>query len=123
MGGIRLLRQPLPLLLGAAAAHMLATLHGLPVGFALGAKADERQVLDILADPQLTSGRYLLAGDQPAGIRRLAELVGEASPRARIPRLIPEGTALATAVYRFKTDRMASDLWLVRSVTPPGSTH
>jgi hypothetical protein len=39
--------------------HMLATLHGLPVGFALtSAKADERQVLlDILADPQLTSGR------------------------------------------------------------------
>ncbi len=41
--------------------------------------------------------RYLLAGDQPTGIRRLAELAGEASPRARTPRLIPEGTALATA--------------------------
>jgi hypothetical protein len=40
--------------------HMLATLHGLPVGFALtGAKADERQVmLDILtADPTLTAQR------------------------------------------------------------------
>ena len=37
--------------------HLLATLHGLPVGFALtGAKADERQVLlDILADPALTA--------------------------------------------------------------------
>src|SRR5258706_160045 len=37
--------------------HLLCTLHGLPVGFALtGAKADERQVLlDILhADPTLT---------------------------------------------------------------------
>ena len=48
--------------------HMLATLHGLPVGFALtGAKADERQVLlDILADPQLTSGRtgQILIGDK-----------------------------------------------------------
>ena len=48
--------------------HMLATLHGLPVGFALtGAKADERQVLlDILADPQLTSGRagQTLIGDK-----------------------------------------------------------
>lgn len=39
--------------------HLLCTLHGLPVGFALtGAKADERQVLlDILADPVLTAGR------------------------------------------------------------------
>jgi hypothetical protein len=49
--------------------HMLATLHGLPVGFALtGAKADERQVLlHILdADPQLTSGRagQILIGDK-----------------------------------------------------------
>ena len=48
--------------------HMLATLHGLPVGFALtGAKADERQVLlDILGDPQLTSGRagQILIGDK-----------------------------------------------------------
>lgn len=39
--------------------HLLCTLHGLPVGFALtGAKADERQVLlDILADPALTADR------------------------------------------------------------------
>jgi hypothetical protein len=39
--------------------HLLCTLQGLPVGFALaGAKADERQVLpDILADPALTAGR------------------------------------------------------------------
>ena len=39
--------------------HLLTTLHGLPVGFALtGAKADERQVLlDILADPALTADR------------------------------------------------------------------
>jgi len=39
--------------------HLLCTLAGLPVGFALtGAKADERQVLlDILADPALTAGR------------------------------------------------------------------
>src|SRR5207249_4862071 len=40
--------------------HMLATLHGLPIAFALtGAKADERQVLlDILATgPHLASGR------------------------------------------------------------------
>jgi hypothetical protein len=39
--------------------HLLCTLAGLPVGFALtGAKADERQVLlDILADPARTAGR------------------------------------------------------------------
>jgi Transposase DDE domain len=39
--------------------HLLATLHGLPIGFALtGAKADERQVLlSILDDPALSAGR------------------------------------------------------------------
>jgi hypothetical protein len=39
--------------------HLLCTLQGLPVGFALtGAKADERQVLlGILGDPVLTAGR------------------------------------------------------------------
>jgi DDE family transposase len=40
--------------------HLLCTLHGLPIGFALtGAKADEREVLlDILdTDPALTAGR------------------------------------------------------------------
>jgi Transposase DDE domain len=39
--------------------HLLTTLHGLPVGFALtGAKADERQVLlGILDEPALSAGR------------------------------------------------------------------
>jgi Transposase DDE domain len=48
--------------------HLLCTLHGLPVGFALaGAKADERQVLlAILADPALTAGRagQIIIGDK-----------------------------------------------------------
>jgi Transposase DDE domain len=49
--------------------HLVATLGGLPIGFALaGAKADERQVLlGILeADPALTAGRpgQLLIGDK-----------------------------------------------------------
>jgi hypothetical protein len=48
--------------------HLLCTLHGLPVGFALtGAKADERTVLlDILhADPELTSrNRQIMIGDK-----------------------------------------------------------
>ena len=41
--------------------HLLCTLHGLPVGFALsGAKADQREVLlGILdADPRLTAGQF-----------------------------------------------------------------
>jgi hypothetical protein len=48
--------------------HLVCTLAGLPVGFALtGAKADERQVLlDILADPMLTAGRprQVIIGDK-----------------------------------------------------------
>ena len=48
--------------------HLVTTLAGLPVGFALtGAKADERQVLlDILADPALTAGRprQVIIGDK-----------------------------------------------------------
>ena len=48
--------------------HLVCTLHGLPVGFALaGAKADERQVLlDILHDPGLTAGRawQVIIGDK-----------------------------------------------------------
>ena len=48
--------------------HLLCTLHGLPVGFALtGAKADERlALLDILADEHLTAGRdrQVIIGDK-----------------------------------------------------------
>jgi len=48
--------------------HLLCTLHGLPVGFALtGAKADERTVLlDILDDPALLAGRtsQIVIGDK-----------------------------------------------------------
>jgi Transposase DDE domain len=48
--------------------HLLTTLHGLPVGFALaGAKADERTVLlDILDDPVLLAGRarQIIIGDK-----------------------------------------------------------
>jgi len=48
--------------------HLLCTLHGLPIGFALaGAKADERQVLlDILDDGRLPEGRagQVLIGDK-----------------------------------------------------------
>ena len=68
MRRVRLLRQPFPLLLGAAPAPV-ATLHGLPVGFALtGAKADERQVLLSIftADDRLLAGRHgqLLIADK-----------------------------------------------------------
>lgn len=48
--------------------HLLCTLHGLPVGFALtGAKTDERQaLLAILADPALTAGcaGQIIIGDK-----------------------------------------------------------
>ena len=48
--------------------HLLTTLHGLPMGFALtGAKADERQVLlGILDDGTLTAGRagQIIIGDK-----------------------------------------------------------
>ncbi len=49
--------------------HLLCTLHGLPVGFALtGAKADERQTLLGIfdADPDLTAGRtgQIVIGDK-----------------------------------------------------------
>ena len=59
LGPVRLLRQPLALLLGAAAAPV-CTLQGLPVGFALaGANADEREVLlgILAADPALVAAR------------------------------------------------------------------
>lgn len=48
--------------------HLVCTLHGLPIGFALaGAKADERQVLlDVLHDPALAAGRprQIIIGDK-----------------------------------------------------------
>ena len=59
MGPVRLLRQPLALVLGLRL-QLVCTLHGLPVVVALtGAKADERLVvLDLLAtEPQLLAAR------------------------------------------------------------------
>jgi hypothetical protein len=45
VGGVRVLRQSLPVFWGLRL-HLVCTLHGLPVMFALaGAKADEREVL------------------------------------------------------------------------------
>ena len=58
--------------------HLLCTLHGLPVGFALtGAKADERAtLLGILADPTLprAGGRTLIADKNYYGRQFEAEL-------------------------------------------------
>jgi hypothetical protein len=59
LGRVRLLRQPLRYCWGLRL-HLLSTLHGLPIGFALtGAKAEEHEVLlDILdTDPALTAER------------------------------------------------------------------
>jgi hypothetical protein len=59
LGRVWLLRKPFPLFLGLRL-HLVATLHGLPIGFAItSAKADERQVLlDLLHDdPTLAASR------------------------------------------------------------------
>ena len=72
--------------------HLIATLHGLPVGFALtGAKADERQVLlDLLhLDPALTpacSGQILIADGHYYGRRFEAELADAGLTLLRRPR-------------------------------------
>src|SRR5680860_1352027 len=68
MGRVRLLRLTLAVLWGLRL-HLVCTLHGLPVGWALtGAKADERLVLeDILADIPIIptgAGRQMLIGDK-----------------------------------------------------------
>jgi Transposase DDE domain len=66
VGPIRLLRQPFALVLGLRL-HLVCTLHGLPVAFALaGAKATDREVLlDLVAvEPELVAvrpGQVLLA--------------------------------------------------------------
>ena len=81
LGPIRLLRQPLALLLGLRL-PLVCTLHGLPVTFALtGAKADERQVLvDLLAvEPELVAarpGQTLLADKHYYGREFQAILAG-----------------------------------------------
>ena len=67
-GRIRLLRVALAVLLGLRL-HLLATLHGLPVGWVFtGAKTDEREALgEILASLELTpagSGSQLLIADK-----------------------------------------------------------
>lgn len=58
--------------------HLVATVHGLPVGFALtGAKADERQtLLQVLADPALgdRAGQTLIADKNYYGADFQAEL-------------------------------------------------
>lgn len=68
MGRVRVLRQPQPLLLGLRL-HLVCTLQGLPVAFALtGAKADEREtLLDVLAaEAHLVAARpgQTLIGDK-----------------------------------------------------------
>ncbi len=72
--------------------HLVATLHGLPVGFAIsGAKADERQVLlDLLhLDPALQAapaGQILIADKHYYGRRFEAELADAGLTLLRRPR-------------------------------------
>ena len=69
--------------------HLVCTLHGLPVGWALtGAKADERQVLEaILATtPGLSRSRRQVVIADKAYYGRMFE----AEPRARLRRSAPQ---------------------------------
>ena len=66
MGRIRVLRQSLAVFLGMRL-HLICTLHGLPVTFALaGAKADERDVLAGITAARTSPppGRQTLIGDK-----------------------------------------------------------
>ncbi len=51
--------------------------------------------------------RYLLAGDQSMGMRRLAELAREFSPDVRPPRLLPRGAAMAVAALMEGSGRLS----------------
>ena len=62
--------------------HLVATLHGLPIGFDLtGAKADERHVLQqILADPAvaaLSAGQIVIGDKKYFGRHFEADLAGD----------------------------------------------
>jgi hypothetical protein len=97
-GPLRLLRQPLALVRGLRL-HLVCTLQGLPVGFAVaGAKADQRQVLlgILAADPALVAarpGQTLIADKHYYGRGFQAELVAQGvrllRPAARASRNRP----------------------------------
>ncbi|WP_206330592.1 IS982 family transposase [Modestobacter sp. KNN46-3] len=115
--------------------HLLCTLHGLPVGFALaGAKADEREVLlGILdADPALAAGRrgQTVIADKnyygrafeadlaAAGITLLRPARAGESP-ARAPR---SSSHYARSSSRSTTPSKANSTWNNTAATPqPGS--
>jgi len=84
--------------------HLLCTLHGLPVGFALtGAKADERQVLlDILADPALTAGRngQVIIGDKNYYGRDFEAILASAGPSLLRPARKGEAQRPGTEFFR-----------------------
>lgn len=50
--------------------------------------------------------RYLLAGDEPMSVTRLAELACQVSPQARMPRIMPRPAALATATVMAGLSRL-----------------
>jgi hypothetical protein len=86
--------------------HMLATLHGLPVGFALtGAKADERQVLLSILDasPDLAGGHpgQVLIGDKNYfGTDFEAELASAGISLLRPARKTPQGLTCQIGLVR-----------------------
>lgn len=89
MGRVRVLQQPQPLLLGLRL-HLVCTLQGLPIAFALaGAKADERgTLLDLLAaEPGLTAARpgQTLIGDKNYSGRNFERQLAEQDIRLLRP--------------------------------------
>lgn len=85
--------------------HLLCTLHGLPVGFALtGAKADERHTLLGIfeADPQLTArraGQIILADKNYYG-RQFETTLGEAELELLRPARKGEAPRAGTAFFK-----------------------
>ena len=113
--------------------HLVCTLHGLPVGFALtGAKADERQtLLDILAaDPDLVAARpgQTLIGDKNyygarvrgrPGRRRDQAAAPGPQGRARPGRRAASSSPCARSSSRSTTPSKASSTSNDTAATPP----
>ncbi len=131
LGRVRLLRQPFPVLLGLRL-HLLCTLHGLPVGFAVtGATADERQTLLAIldTDPTLTgadrSGQTLIADKSYYG-RGFEPTLAEAGvdllrppARAKHPGLAASSSSRsARSLSRSTTRSMDSSIWNSTAATP-----
>jgi hypothetical protein len=104
MGRVRVLPEPFPLVLGQL--HLVCTLHGLPVAFALtGAKADERETLlgTLAADPGLAAarpGQVVIGGKNYYGRGFEAALAGAGLRLPRPARKTPQGLSCQIGLCR-----------------------